>query len=241
MKSGIFAVCASFAALAAPFAAIFASTIAVSALSSGCTARSVLLSDERPRYFVLSSNTRESADTARTLPIVAFSRISIPSYLDVPQIVTREDNEIVRSEINRWGESLARAVSRELALRTAASLVELSEKDAAAAEPVPAGTPPAAEPVAATDPKVPEIASAVAGTRVRVVIDRFDGTLHGNVVLSAVYTLSPNSATDGSGITKLFKTSVPVAEPNDCDAYVHALDTALDALAADIAASLKKF
>lgn len=236
MKSGIFAVCASFAALAAPLAVIFASAIAVPALSSGCTARSVLLSDERPRYFVLSSNTREAADTARTLPIVAFSRISIPSYLDVPQIVTREDNEIVRSEINRWGESLARAVSRELALRTAASLVELSEKDAAA-EPAPAGTPP----VAATDPKVPEIASAVAGTRVRVVIDRFDGTLHGNVVLSAVYTLSPNSATDGSGITKLFKTSVPVAEPNDCDAYVHALDTALDALAADIAASLKKF
>ena len=210
-KIGIFVLGATLAAIAVPAALTVA----------GCSVRSMILSEERPRYFVLSSDVN-AAGAENALPIVVFSRIVIPSYLDVPQIVTRDGNAIARSEMNRWGESLSRAVSRELAFRTADALAN-SEKPENSGSAEGAGMP------------------AAAGTHVLVVFDRFDGTLGGDVELSAVYTLTPPDSGAEAGISKLFKTTVPVPEPNDCDAYVRALDVSLDALARDIAAELKKF
>lgn len=220
-KIGIFVLGAMLAAAAVP--AVLT--------TAGCSVRGMILTDERPRYFVLSSDV-SNADAGSTLPIVMFSRITIPSYLDVPQIVTRDGNAIARSEMNRWGESLSRAVSRELALRTADALVSLANSEKAQNS----GSGESAE-IAGT----PTVAAAAAGTRVLVVFDRFDGTLGGNVELSAVYTLTPPDSGAEAGISKLFKTTVPVPEPNDCDAYVRALDASLDAFARDIAAELKKF
>ena len=159
------------------------------------------------RHFVLSSE----APASENLPAVTFSRVTIPSYLDVPQIVQRDGNEISRSEANRWGEPLARGAARELALRCSAAM---AEKGAA-------GTLPA--------------------QRVTVSLDRFDGTLDGNVEISAVYAALPKTAAAHAvpaAKNRLFHASVPVAGPNDYAAYVRALDDALDLLAEDIAATL---
>lgn len=159
------------------------------------------------RHFVLSSE----APASENLPAVTFSRVTIPSYLDVPQIVQRDGNEISRSEANRWGEPLARGAARELALRCSAAM---AEKGAA-------GTLPA--------------------QRVTVSLDRFDGTLGGNVEISAVYAALPKAAAPHAvpaAKNRLFHASVPVASPNDYAAYVRALDDALDLLAEDIAATL---
>lgn len=78
------------------------------------------------RHFVLSSE----APASESLPAVTFSRVTIPSYLDVPQIVLRDGNEISRSEANRWGEPLALDL---LAEDIAATLSGAPAQDAAPA------------------------------------------------------------------------------------------------------------
>ncbi len=162
-----------------------------------------LESDEyAPKHYVLSDDA-VPADTA-TLPQIPFGRISIPSYLDVPQIVTRNGNLISRSESNRWGEPLARGVARNLALRCAAHAAAVREK-----------------------------ITIDETTRIQVVFERFDGELGGNVEISALYSLI-SEKTGTSDASWLFKTSIPVASPNNYDAYVSALSRALDSLAADI-------
>ena len=143
-----------------------------------------------PKHYVLSGDA-VPADTA-TLPQIPFGRISIPSYLDVPQIVTRDGNLISRNESNRWGEPLARGVARNLALRCAAHAAAVREK-----------------------------ITIDETTRIQVVFERFDGELGGNVEISALYTLI-SGQTGTAAASRLFKTSIPVGAPNDHDAYVRA-------------------
>ncbi|MBR6797222.1 MAG: membrane integrity-associated transporter subunit PqiC [Opitutales bacterium] len=160
---------------------------------------------QAPKHYVLSDETVPVSNA--TLPQIPFGRISIPSYLDVPQIVTRNGNLVSRSEKNRWGEPLSRGVARNLALRCAAHAAAVHEKIA----------------LGETE-------------RIQVVFERFDGELNGNVEISALYTLIPgkNSA---AATSHIFKTTVPVEAPNDYDAYVRTLSRALDALAAEIVSS----
>lgn len=186
---------------------IAAAAVLCSALLSACNI-SVFPPEsdaQAPKHYVLSDETVPVSNV--TLPQIPFGRISIPSYLDVPQIVTRNGNLVSRSEKNRWGEPLSRGVARNLALRCAAHAAAVHEKIA----------------LGETE-------------RIQVVFERFDGELNGNVEISALYTLIPgkNSAVATSHI---FKTTVPVEAPNDYDAYVRTLSRALDALAADIVSS----
>ncbi|MBQ6704584.1 MAG: membrane integrity-associated transporter subunit PqiC [Opitutales bacterium] len=155
-----------------------------------------------PKYYVLSDDAAPA--DSETFPQVPFGRISIPSYLDVPQIVTRDGNLISRSEINRWGEPLARGVARNLALRCAAHAAAVREK-----------------------------ITIDETTRIQVVFERFDGELDGNVEISALYTLI-SGKTGTATTSRIFKTSIPVEKPNDHAAYVRTLSRALDSLAADI-------
>lgn len=168
------------------------------------------------KYFVLSSDANDSSakpTVEKIYPKIPFAKISIPAYLDIPQIVTRNGNEIIRDEQNRWGESLARAVSRELGARTAAAFA--ARKDARPA--------------------------MLENKRILVSVDRFDGTLDGNVVLEASFEISLQDIsrnTPNVKISQHFKTSVPV-EPNDTAGYVRALDKALTELAAAIAQAIQ--
>ncbi len=169
---------------------------ALAAFSAGCNAPLVSVfphsSSETPTHrYVLSSEASAGTDAAT----FAFGRITVPSYLDVPQIVTRNGSEILREEKNLWGEPLVRGVARVLTLRCA---VIAAEKKAT----------PTKEPV-------------------RVALERFDGTFDGNVEIVALYETEKSGA-------RLFRASVPVPAPNDCAAYVSALDSALTQLAEEI-------
>jgi len=163
---------------------------------AGCNAPLISVfphsSDETPtRRYVLSAD----APAGTSAATFAFARIMVPSYLDVPQIVTRDGSEIHREEKNLWGEPLARGVARTLALRCAVAAAEKNVRP----------------------PKEP----------VRVALERFDGTFGGNVEISALYETETSGA-------HLFRATVPVPAPNDCAAYVHALDSALTQLAEDL-------
>ena len=156
------------------------------------------------RQFVLSSEVTAGTE----LPEVTFARITIPAYLDVPQIVTREGNEISRSEKNRWGEPLARGVARVLALRCSA-VASLRGVKPAPTERVRVaierfdGRPDGNAEISARYALIPEAATGAKTVEFR-----------------------------------LFRASVPVAAPNDYSAYVRALDAVLTALAEDIVSRL---
>jgi len=160
---------------------------------------------QAPRHYVLSDETVPVNNA--TLPQIPFGRISVPSYLDVPQIVTRNGNLVSRSEKNRWGEPLSRGVARNLALRCATHAAAVRDKIA----------------IGETE-------------HIQVVFERFDGELDGNVEISALYTLIPEKNA-AAATSHIFKTTVPVETPNDYDAYVRTLSRALDLLAADIVSS----
>lgn len=178
------------------------------ALFSACNISVFPLETEAdgPKFYILSENTLPVS--GETLPEISFGRISIPSYLDIPQIVTRNGNLVSRSESHRWGEPLARAVARELSLRCSMHASAVKEK----------------------------ITSA-GSARVQVVFERFDGELGGSAEISALYTLTFEKDAEMK-TSRTFKTSVPVEAPSDYAAYVRALSRALDALAADIVFSL---
>lgn len=196
---------------------IFPVAVLAAMILSGCasTLRDAIFppSNMPTRYFVLSSAIQETPDDA-SLPNVIFSRINVPAYLDVPQVVTRSGNEISKNEKIRWGEPLPRGVARELALRCEASL--------------------AARKISGKQPVV------------SVTLDRLDGALDGNVCIAATYTLYRSTKTGVpantvSAPSTIFKTEIPVAEPNDYDAYILTLNSALDALAKDIADAIIEF
>lgn len=183
---------------------------------SGCasTLRDALFPKQEvpTRYFVLSSSIQDVPEDA-SLPKVFFTRVDIPAYLDIPQIVTRYGNEIAKNEKCRWGEPLARGLARELALRCAKNLYDQGVSG-----------------------KQPMIA---------VAFDRFDGTLNGNVEISAAYTIfrpTKSGHPDATHIgSKIFKQQIPVGAPNDYDAYVVALNAALEAFAQELAAETAEF
>lgn len=154
------------------------------------------------KHYVLSADSVPATDGP--LLQIPFGRITIPSYLDVPQIVTRNGNLVSRSETNRWAEPLTRAVARNLELRCASHAAGVLNKIVA-------------------DETL----------RIQVVFERLDGELNRNVEISAIYTIISGKSGDGI-TSRIFKTSVPVEAPNDYTAYVRALSRALDALAADI-------
>lgn len=195
---------------------IFAVCACALALSSGCSfSLRSLLSDNPPEvnYFVLGADATFADANAneKTLPRIPFARISIPSYLDVPQLVTRDGSRVERDERNRWGEPLVRAFARELELRSAAAFAEKNK-------------------------------SVAENKRVRVSVERFDGAPDGSVELAAVITIETVVAAGSPApvaVSKFFKTSKTVGEPNDGAAYVVALDAALSELARAVADSLE--
>lgn len=152
------------------------------------------------RQFVLSSEVAAGTE----LPDVTFARITIPAYLDVPQIVTREGNEISRSEKDRWGEPLARGVARVLALRCAVVASARGVKPA------------------------PTERVSVAIERFD---GRPDGNVEISARYALIPKAESGAK---AVEFRLFRASVPVSAPNDYAAYVRALDAALSALAEDI-------
>lgn len=85
------------------------------AVLSGCT----LARESSPsRFYLLDAAPAESAaavsDPGEDMALrIGLSRISVPSYLDRPQIVSRlPHNQLEYAEFHRWGESLGDGISR---------------------------------------------------------------------------------------------------------------------------------
>lgn len=70
---------------------------------------------EDPSAFFLLSPAPPPTDQAAVPVVVGIGPITIPGYLDRPQIVMRlSDNEIAVSETDRWAEPLAENIARTL-------------------------------------------------------------------------------------------------------------------------------
>jgi uncharacterized protein len=76
---------------------------------------------DRSRYFVLTSRTDSSAPLSSAMTggqslVIGLGPVTIPRYLDRPELVTRvSDSELRISETDRWGEPLQTNVSTVLA------------------------------------------------------------------------------------------------------------------------------
>jgi uncharacterized protein len=90
---------------------------------AGC---SVLPSPRAPTHdFIVLDPVDAAAPAARaaTTAAVAIDRVRMPGYLERPEVVTRvSDHQIAFSPRERWGETLAEAVPRVLAIDLAAAL-----------------------------------------------------------------------------------------------------------------------
>jgi len=198
------------------FAKISTATVAAFAIIAS-VASCISIGPDKPaniKYFVLSAGALSGSAGAKDCPKIPFAKVSIPAYLDIPQIVTRNGNEVVRDEQNRWGESLSRAVSRELATRTASAFAK--RKDAK-----------------------PEM---LENKRITVSIERFDGTIGGNVAIEASFEIAPQKILHNAPASKIsqhFSATVVVPATHDTAAYVHALDEALTELASAIAQAIQ--
>lgn len=187
-----------------------AALVALAAMAAaGCTPTPV-----PTRFYVLSTSpppggvpTAPPADFA-----VGVGPITIPAYLDRPQIVTRTgQDEVDLAEFDQWGEPLRPAVQRVLA-----------------------------EDLALRIPTQRVILFPWRGTRsvqyqVAVEILRFEGQPGGDVVLQARWRLL-----DGAGRELLLRTS-PLTEATGAPGYpamVAALSRALGALSGEIAAAI---
>ena len=124
----------------------------------------------RPDFYVLSSpaeNAVEPGHEAVAGPRVAIGPVTIPAYLDRPQIFLRDDNQVKvhLEEFNQWSEPFGDGVTRVLCEAVSASLAP--RKGLA----------------------FPMRSPQQAQWRIAVDIARFDGAPNGDVVLDAGWSL----------------------------------------------------
>ena len=97
--------------------------IAIIAIAAGSTflcACNISLLPQKPKseLTLYTLGTPANAVGTQNVPALKFGKISIPTYVDTPQIVTRETPTTVHlSETHQWAEPLARAIQRAIPLR----------------------------------------------------------------------------------------------------------------------------
>lgn len=192
--------------------AFFARTIVLAALYalllSGCA------HTPQPRYYVLSGPQGAANDSVHSGPRIGLGPITLPDYLDRPQIVTRaSDSRLVLSNDHRWAEPLAASFSRALldqlerALPTRAIVLH------------------------------PWRDSLNIARQVQIEVTRFDRSADGAFRLSARWSVTEPGKDDTT--TRQSDIDIPVnGKGDDYDALVSAANSAVAALAATIAAQL---
>lgn len=191
----------------------FLLTIALACLT-GCAV--IETKSDPSRFYVLESPAiPPSAADAPAWPFaLAVGRVSLPDYLDRPQVVTRsDDNRVTFSEFHRWPESLDRAVTRVFSDVLASHLR------------------------AARVVREPSLDVYRDGVLVQVDALRFEGALGGEVVLRARWRAM--AIHNGDVLTSgEHSVSVP-SSGGSYDAYAVAMSEALDRFAAEVAARLR--
>ncbi len=85
----------------------------------------------QPSKFYSLSSAAGAAETFKSARLmIGVEEVKVPVYLDKPQIVTRDDNqvELTVSEFNRWSEPLSSAMQRAIADDMAACLPDATVK-----------------------------------------------------------------------------------------------------------------
>src|SRR5262249_16726502 len=142
---------------------------AMSLAMAGC------LGSSRPaRFYTLEPvQVRDGPDSSATDATLAVGPVELPDYVDRPQIVTRTGaNELVISEVDRWGRSLDNQISNSLVTTLRDRL------DSEQITVVPWGS---------------ALLSGGSSYRVKVRVSRFDGILGQSVVLQARWELCVRS------------------------------------------------
>ena len=180
--------------------------LALLLLATGC-ARTPLA-----RYYVLDAPASTVVAGERTGPLVGLGPVTLPGYLDRPQIVTRSsDQQLKLLPQDRWAEPFAESFERLLRARLAESL-------------------PNARVVG-----MPWKASSTPTRRVALQVERVDRGADGNLVLLARWTIA-----DGEQPAATQHVSnIVVPAGTDTASLVAAHTAAIGTLAAEMAAALR--
>lgn len=124
----------------------------------------------RPNFYMLSSPVESTIPPGQeklTGPRIAIGPISIPGYLDRPQLFLRSGNsvQVELAEFNQWSEPMAEGITRVVCDAVSASLAPRKGM---------------AFPMRSSQP---------AQARISIDIARFDGAPNGTVLLDAGWTL----------------------------------------------------
>ena len=175
-------------------------------------------SDKPTRLYVLSSMTQAPAGTPATNAAIGVGPVTLPKYLDRPQIVTRiSDNSLAQSDLDQWGgdlnDNITRVVASNLSRLLGTERVSL----------------------------YPWKDQAPVTYQVSIDIIKFEKEPDGSTVLSAFWSLA--SPSDGS--VKLMQQSTyrdagaaAAAGGNPYDGTVAAMSRDLEALSKDIAKAI---
>ena len=169
-----------------------------------------------PHYYVLSAVAGAASDKLRSGPRIGLGPVTLPDYLDRPQIVTRAtSSRLELSNSHRWAEPLAASFTRTLLANLERELPD------------------------ANIVVHPWRSSLTITRQVQVEITRFDGDADGAFHLSARWSVSKPDERDASP-TQRSDIDIPLtAIPDDYDALVSAANRAVAALAATIATQLQ--
>jgi uncharacterized lipoprotein YmbA len=162
----------------------------------------------------LSPSEAIPATAAAQGPVIAVGPVTVPKYLDRPQIVTRAGrNRLTLGEFDRWAEPLPDNIARVLG----ENLARLVPTDHILLQ---------------TWPRPANL-----DYQVRVEALQFDGGLGGESTLLALWSLLDEG--ERPLLTQRASLTVPVAG-RDYEAMVQALNQMLEALSRDIAAAIQR-
>jgi len=195
-----------------------AQVILVGGLALVSTAACSLKSETAPsRFYMLRSLPTDASSPAQGAggPVLVLGPVTIAVYLDRPQMVTQgSGSEVKLSEFERWAEPLMDNIRTVLAN----DLSVLVPTDRISF--YPARLPPAVD------------------LRIAVEVLRFDGSLGGDAVLEARWTLFGSDAEEPI-LTKRSRFEHATGGPG-YDAFVEALNRALEAFSREIAQEVRR-
>ncbi len=170
----------------------------------------------KPHYYVLSGPSTLANNAMRSGPAVGLGPITLPDYLDRPQIVTRAtDSRLALSNEHRWAEPLAASFSRALLAHLEQAL-------------------PAQDIVLH-----PWRGSLDIARQVQIDVTRFERDADGTFRLSARWSVSATGNSTDTG-TRQSDIEIPVSgKGDDYDALLVAANSAVAALATTIATQLQ--
>ena len=178
----------------------------------GCAGKS-----DPARFYQISGSrelvSQEIFDAANPVPVLGVGPVSLPAYLDRPQIVTRSgDGRLTLAEFDKWAEPLEDSISRIILSQLTQQL-----KDRKIA-------------------LVPWKQKPDSAGQMSLAVLQMDNSDQGDAVLVARWTL-----TDSRGnmlLSRISNLSTPVVKTDDVDAWVKSQGMNIEALCQEMAEAI---